>query len=171
VGDVSDPFDIENLRLSPELAAELAKAKAERDASKRKGNKPEWLAGKIAASSAGTKKPRKAEDWYVRVSLRALAVASGALRERRLVVFLYILYRVFKDKRHTVAVGNEILARLGVSARTKTRALKDYEQAGVLSVEWRSGKSPLVTVPGRYVVKSPLDAYPVRSDDDPDSSD
>ena len=153
--DESDPFDLDRLRLSPELAAELATAKAERNASKRKANKPEWLAGKIAASSSGTKKPRQAEDYYVQVSLKAIAAAAGALRERRLVVFLYVLYRVFKDEKLTVAIGNSILGRLGVGHKTKVRALRDYERAGVLSVEWRGGKSPLVTISKQYVVELP----------------
>jgi hypothetical protein len=160
MGDGSDPFDLDRLRLSPELAAELASAKAERDAGKRKANKPAWLAGKIAAGTSGTKKPRKEEEVFVQVSLGAIAAAAGALRERRLVVFLYVLYRVFMDKRLTVVIGNEILRRLGVSHKTKERALKDYERAGVLSVEWRVGKSPLVTVPERYVVGSHPDAIP-----------
>jgi hypothetical protein len=155
MNDEFDPFDIENVR-SPEAAAAEAALRADREARKRNGGMPPELETKLAAHKAKGegKKSKRDEDWFVMISVRGIVDGAKALREKRFVVWLYVLYRVFKDKRLTVAIGNAVLKQWGVSKRTKIRALQDYERAGLFSVEWRDGKSPLVTVPERYRVWS-----------------
>jgi hypothetical protein len=146
--DSFDAFDPERFRLSPEMAAELARAKAERDADKRKGNKPEWLADKIAATGARSGRPAKIkpEDLFVQILHRAVAAGGKALHDRQWMVWLYIHYRALWDKTNTVEIGNKTLKEWGVSPTVKNRALYAFERAGLISIEWRGNKSPLVTL-------------------------
>jgi hypothetical protein len=145
--DGADPFDLDRLRLSPELAAELVKAKAERDASKRSGMPP-GLEAKLAAHRAkgGVKKPKNKDDLFVQILHRAVAAAGEALRDRQWMVWLYIHYRALWDKTNTVEIGNKTLKQWGVGRMVKNRALYAFERAGLISIEWRGNKSPLVTL-------------------------
>lgn len=146
--DSFDAFDPERFRLSPEMAAELARAKAERDAGKRKGNKPAWLVDKIAATRArpGRLAKAKAEDLFVQILHRAVAAGGKALHDRQWMVWLYIHYRALWDKTNTVEIGNKTLKEWGVNRTVKNRALYAFERAGLITVEWRGNKSPLVAL-------------------------
>jgi hypothetical protein len=140
-----DPFDL--VALSPEVAAELARAKAERDAGKRKGNKPAWLADKIAATSTGAGKPRKdLDDLFIQIPFTAIIHACTVLRDRRWPVLLGIHHRVGSDNRLTVELGNEILEQWGVSRESKREALALLQQSGGYVVEQRGRNCSLVTV-------------------------
>jgi hypothetical protein len=155
VADEFDPFDIENIR-SPEAAAADAALRANMDARKSNGGVPPGLGAKLAAHGAKGRgrKTKQDEDYFVMISIKGIVDGARALREKRFVVWLYVLYRVFKDRRLTVAIGNVVLKQWGVSKRTKVRALQDFERAGLFSIDWRDGKSPLVTVPECYRVWS-----------------
>jgi hypothetical protein len=146
--DSFDAFDPERFRLSPEMAAELARAKAERDASKRKGNKPEWLADKIAATSARPGRAAKTnrDDLFVQILHRAVAAGGRALHDKQWMVWLYIHYRALWDKTNTVEIGNKTLKEWGVGRTVKNRALYAFERAGLITVDWRGRKSPVVTL-------------------------
>ena len=61
-------------------------------------------------------------------------------------VWAYIHHRVWADKSNTVLVGNKTLSAWGVAREEKYKALRKLEAAGLISVEWRERKSPLVTV-------------------------
>jgi hypothetical protein len=59
-------------------------------------------------------------------------------------VALYLLDRAnFSD---TVRLGNRVLEKHGVSRASKWRALKLLRSAGLIAVEERRGKAPLVKV-------------------------
>ena len=141
-----DPFDIANLTLSPEDTARIVAARAERDAIRHAANKPQWLTDKIAASRGGGKKPKR-NDLFVQISHKAIAAGSGVLTgEQWWPVWLYIHFRVFWDKSSTVEIGNKTLKEWGVTRWVKTRALRALKGGGLISIEWRGRKSPLVTV-------------------------
>jgi hypothetical protein len=146
--DSFDAFDPERFRLTPEMAAELARAKAERDADKRKRNKPAWLSEKIAATSKAESgaKSKRDEDWFVQIYVKAVIAGAKAARDRRWAVWIYVHYRVGRENSNTVEVGSKTLRDWGVSPQTKLRALRFYERAGLWSVEWRGGQCPVVTV-------------------------
>jgi len=141
MNDEFDPFDPERFRLSSEVAAELARAKAERDAGKRKGKKP---AG--ASARPGRLAKAKAEDLFVQILHRAVAAGGKALHDRQWMVWLYIHYRALWDKTNTVEIGNKTLKEWGVNRTVKNRALYAFERAGLITVEWRGNKSPLVAL-------------------------
>jgi hypothetical protein len=59
----------------------------------------------------------------------------------------YRLLQVFyRDGRRPVRLGNQALSLNGVGRKQKARALVDLERLGLIRVDRRSGKSPLVTV-------------------------
>src|SRR5262249_24053057 len=120
---MNEAFDPENLKLSPEVAADLAKAEPKRTG----------------------KRPRRTEP-FLQIPHKAIMAGAKVLGGGRLLVWLYIHHRVWSDKSRTVAIGNIALRSWGVNQMTKLRALRDLEVAGLVSVQWRDRKSPLVTV-------------------------
>jgi hypothetical protein len=119
---MSDAFDPARFKLSPEMADELAKATPKR-----------------------SKQPKRTEPFLL-ITLQDIVTGGKALRDRRLLVWLYIKYRAWKESSNTVAIGNRNLQSWGVSPWTKCRALRDFERAGLISVDWRERTSPVVTL-------------------------
>jgi hypothetical protein len=117
-------FDPSNFKLPPEMAADLAKA-----ASKRHGERP-----------------RRIEP-FLQVPHKALVAGSAVLRSsKQFLVWLYVFHRVWSDKNNTVVVANQTLNSWGVSRDQKTQALRLLEEAGLITVQWRERRSPLVTL-------------------------
>jgi hypothetical protein len=75
MNDEFDPFDIENLR-SPEAVAAEAALKADMEARKRNGDKPEWLKAKLAVKAKGGAQRTKREDLFTQIPNKAI-VAGG----------------------------------------------------------------------------------------------
>jgi hypothetical protein len=61
-------------------------------------------------------------------------------------VWFYIHYRVWAEKNRTVPLASKTLVAAGVNRRVKYRALIRLEQAGLIRVERRGRRSPLVTL-------------------------
>jgi hypothetical protein len=59
---------------------------------------------------------------------------------------LHLLYLNWKSRGEPFKLVNGTLSYDGISREMKTRALKDLEQRGLVSVEWRERKSPVVHV-------------------------
>jgi hypothetical protein len=116
-------FDPERFRLPPEMAAELARKP------KRHG-----------------KRPKRTEP-FLQIPHRALVVGGEVLvSSEQLLVWLYIHHRLWADKVDTVVIANQALEAWGVGRRAKYAALKNLERAGLICVERRERKSPLVTL-------------------------
>ena len=88
---MSDAFDPARFELSPEMADELANAKPKR-----------------------SKQPKRTEPFLL-ITLQDIVTGGKALRDRRLLVWLYIKYRAWKESSNTVAIGNRNLRSWGVS--------------------------------------------------------
>lgn len=99
-----------------------------------------------AAPPARKLRPRATEP-FVLVSVKQLKRGAEACGGQRLLVWLYILYKAKLRSENTVLIANKTLAGWGVSRHAKTRALRELEAAGLISVEWRERRSPVVTVP------------------------
>jgi hypothetical protein len=115
----TDPFAIENLRLPDDMIAE----------------RPATVPRKI----------RKRREHFVILPMiwwEKLEGASG----RTCRVAWYLLYQHWKDAGKPIKLANAILAAAGISPDSKTRALRDLEKRGLISVEWRDRKAPRVTV-------------------------
>jgi hypothetical protein len=125
---MNDAFDLDGLRLAPEVAAQI-------------GKKP---SKKQDGGQAGRTEP------FLQISHKAILAGSEVLRgTKQFLVWLYLFHRVWADKSRTVALANQTLSNWGVGRREKYKALRQLEAAGLISVEWRQRRSPLVTlIPG-----------------------
>jgi hypothetical protein len=82
-------------------------------------------------------------EWMERLeSARYIATPKVAHR---------LLHQSFKDRRHVIRLANGVLALKGVSRDQKWRALGELEALGLISIERRPRKSPIVTL--LHVVK------------------
>jgi hypothetical protein len=61
-------------------------------------------------------------------------------------VALHLLYRHWKSSGRPISLANGVLKMEGVSRGTKWRGLRELEQLGLITVECRPNKSPMVTV-------------------------
>jgi hypothetical protein len=78
----------------------------------------------------------------------ANALASSDASEKVWVVACHILYETWRAKGQPIKLPNGMLARCGVSRFAKYRALEKLEQLGLVSIEWRAKKSPIVAIRG-----------------------
>jgi hypothetical protein len=69
------------------------------------------------------------------------AVNSGTER-----VFRHLLFLTWRSPDKPVVLANAELARKGIDRQTKRRTLLELEVLGLIRVEWRYKKSPIVTV-------------------------
>jgi hypothetical protein len=151
VDDKRDPFSIENLR-SPELEAAEAALRADIAARRGGGNKPKWLADKIASTSTGVravrKKPRDRSKYFVRfpmVWVEALAKIHAGSHTYR--VALGLVFEAWdREGGQEVKFTNELAEKFGVSRKGKASALRQLKKAGLVSVRGMGRKSPRVTL-------------------------
>jgi DNA-binding transcriptional ArsR family regulator len=117
--------ELAEFRVSPEIVAQIAAAKA---------------AAKLPV------KRKRATGRFVIASFEGVAAASAAFQDRRMLVWLFLVYQARLKDITSVDVTNQALAALGVDRQTKYRALKSLEAAGLISVERRGKRSPHVTL-------------------------
>jgi hypothetical protein len=92
-------------------------------------------------------KPKRRREPFLQIPISAIAAGGGAVRgAKQLIVWLYIHHRVWADLKDTVLIGNPTLKEWGVDRQTKYKALKALEFAGLIAVQWRPNRSPLVTL-------------------------
>jgi hypothetical protein len=122
---MNDAFEPEALRLAPELAAQIGKRSS----------------GKWSSRQSDRTEP------FLQIPHKAIVAGSEVLRgTKQFLVWLYLFHRVWADKCSTVALANQTLSKWGVGRREKYKALRQLETAGLISVEWRKRRSPLVTL-------------------------
>lgn len=59
---------------------------------------------------------------------------------------LHLLHVYFETKHKTFKVTNQMAAEAGLSRYQKTHALADMASWGIIAVEWRGKRSPIVTL-------------------------
>jgi hypothetical protein len=113
-----DPFDLKNLAL-PEAP--------------------------ISARQLESTAPRvpKRKKQFVKVPMPWVDRLDGATGQSYRVALL-LLYEGWRASTNTVKLGNSMVAFNGVSRQSKWRALTDLEKRGLIKVERRPKKSPLV---------------------------
>ena len=90
-------------------------------------------------------KPKKRRQHFVRVPWMWMEKLIGC-RGQTLRVAFVVLYLDWKAKGQPVKLANKLPQMVGVSRRAKWRALTDLESLGLISVERRARKSPMVQV-------------------------
>jgi hypothetical protein len=127
--DPDDPHaDVKKHALTPEVRAMIDRAYLEKKA------------------KAKAKRASRPNVGFVKVPL----VWAERLAQARYIgtyrVALWVLYLHWKRKAPTFPLANGELGGWGVSRWVKHRALSDLERLGLIRVEWRSRKSPIVTI-------------------------
>jgi len=120
-------MSIDDFKLAPEQVAALrAKARASE-----------------ARSAAGHPRRKRA---FVSLSLTEIAVAAQAMNCPRVFVWAWLKYRMWQTKSATVAVSNRALIGYGIDRYAKYHALAQLEAAGLVRVERRTRRTPVVTL-------------------------
>jgi hypothetical protein len=83
---------------------------------------------------------------FVKVSLWWIAAAAKAARSPATIVFIELLHAAWKTRSLTFPLPNNRLGKLGVSRDVKRRVLQDLERGGLIRIERRSRRSPVVTL-------------------------
>jgi hypothetical protein len=115
-----DPFDIAKLRINP---ATLVTALVPARIRKRRGTfaqVPMW--------------------WYEKLAKPAPISRYTCL------VAIYLLHLNWKNDGKPFKLASGMLAYDGISPDAKLRALKDLEQRGLITIEWRGKRSPIIHV-------------------------
>ena len=102
---------------------------------------------KLAAAPVPTK-IRKRREQFVMVPMRWYEKLANPIPSCRCtcLVALHVLHLHWKGDGKPIKLANGMLEYDGISHDSKTRALKELEQRGLVTVEWREKKSPIVKV-------------------------
>jgi hypothetical protein len=88
----------------------------------------------------------RSKDTFVKVPLWWITEAAKATDTPAALVCIYLLHASWKAKSTTFLLPNGWFKQHGVSPKTKRRVLRDLAAAGLITVDWRPRKSPLVTL-------------------------
>ncbi len=106
----------------------------------------DWARRRRAELEAAVPVRRKKREPFVKVPLATAAEAAAASGCSQMMVWLYLLYRSWKLQKPSFAVPSSALRNFGISREVKRRALRNFEGAGLIVVERRMHKNPIVTL-------------------------
>ena len=91
-------------------------------------------------------KPQNKKDLFVQVPLWWIEQATKATRSPQAFVCVWLLHLAWQSKSASFPLPNDRLAKRGADRQAKRRALANLEKAGLISIERRLGKAPIVTM-------------------------
>jgi hypothetical protein len=106
---------------------------------------PWHIRRKIELEAAAPMKRKKVEA-FVKVPLWWITTAADATGSPAVLVLIELLRLQWKTRRMSFPVPNARLKNLGVSREVKRRVLRDLQRAGLITVDRRTRKSPIVTL-------------------------
>jgi hypothetical protein len=95
---------------------------------------------------------KKRHHIFVQVPLILVDKMVRHSRDKTFAVLCHLLHEDWKQGGGPIKVPNSFLKKLGVGRGAKSRALKKLESLGIISVERRDRKSPIVTITNRSEV-------------------
>ena len=95
---------------------------------------------------------KKRHQIFVQVPLILVDKMVRHSRDKTFAVLCHLLHEDWKQGGGPIKVPNGFLNKLGVGRGAKSRALKKLERLGIISVERRDRKSPIVTITNRSEV-------------------
>jgi hypothetical protein len=125
VKNKADPFNLDNLRLTPEAASAM---------------------GRAAAAKGAQAPSKRQQQQFVMVPWPWIKRLKGARLPASHMVGYLILYQSWRMKGQPVPVSTVALRPLGVTRWAKWRALKELERLGLIRVQKSPGRAPLATV-------------------------
>src|SRR5208283_6047192 len=111
-----DPFDLENLRLTPEKIAEIEGARAKLQPARQ-----------LQRAKTGI---------FVKLPYERILAAAGELQNAQLAVLVELAYQVFRTHNTEVLLTNRAFRSTGLSHDAKVRALRRLEAVGLIKVDW-----------------------------------
>jgi hypothetical protein len=109
----------------------------------------DWAAKRLAElEAAAPKKRKKKVEPFVNVPLWWAEAAAKATKTPKAMVWIQLLHAAWKAKRSTFPLPNGRLRKVGATRFAKYRALRELEEAGLIMVERRNGKTTIVTIVG-----------------------
>jgi len=105
-----------------------------------------WAKQRLAELEAAAPAKRKKTVPFAKVPLPLAAEAAAATGGLRLFVWIWLLERSWRHQTRTVVVPNTALRQYGISREVKRSALNDLAAAGLITVEHRPYKNPIVTL-------------------------
>jgi hypothetical protein len=85
----------------------------------------------------------KARRYFIKVPLIWAQRLTGAPGQTYALA-LHILFLHFRERGAAITLANRAIKRDGIPSQSKRRALRDLERRGLVSVDWRSKRSPIV---------------------------
>jgi hypothetical protein len=105
-----------------------------------------WAEKRLRELKTAAPVKRKKVDPFVKVPLWWIAEATKLTRTPAALVCIHLLHASWKAKNLTFPLPNGRLKKEGVSREIKRRVLRDLEAGGLITVERRSCKTPIVTL-------------------------
>ena len=99
-----------------------------------------------AIRPAGRRQSKVRKDTFVKVPLWWIEQATRATRTPRAFVCIWLLHLSWRARSTTFPRPNDRLGKRGVDRQAKRRTLLALEAAGLITVERRHGKTPVVTL-------------------------
>jgi hypothetical protein len=106
------------------------------------------LSDPTIAPKTGGQPKRKASEWKRYYTLfpyswqeRLRGCKAGSI----FLLALYLLYEHWRSGGHRIRLSNGVLAAEGVGRNAKLDGLRELERRGLVQVEWRPRRAPLVT--------------------------
>jgi len=116
----SDDLNLDDLKLPPEMVRECAVGLP--------------------------KRIKKRRQQFVKLPLAWVDILSRDSRDKALVVLCHLLLLHWKQRGGTIKLPNGFLEMIGVGRGAKWRVLNKLESVGIISIERRGRKSPIVTI-------------------------
>jgi hypothetical protein len=113
--------------------------------------------------TAALRQQQKKEEAFVLMPLARAAEVTKCMKAKGVMVWIVLLYLVWKNKKQTVKLSNEVIKHYGVSRHVKYRALVALEAAGIIAVEWQNGRTPLVNCFGANLYYSRAESVRLRN--------
>jgi hypothetical protein len=103
--------------------------------------------GPIISSTPPRVAKRKAQ--FVRLPLVAVDIMAKTSKDKLMPIYCHVLYESWRTGGGPVTLANGFLEQqLGISPDAKIHALHRLKEAGLVSVDFRKNKNPIVTVLG-----------------------
>ena len=106
----------------------------------------DWAKQRRAELEAAAPVKREKTEPFAMLRLKRAAAAYAAMNCPKAMVWAWLMHETRKTGKATVTMPNGALAKLGVSRKVKSLALRRLEAAGLITIERPSRKTPVVTL-------------------------
>jgi Bacterial regulatory proteins, gntR family len=100
----------------------------------------------VETIKSDAKPNRRMANSFAQVPLGWAAAAAKATKTPRAMVWVLLQHMAWQNDHAAFPVSNAVLAKYGVSREVKRRALASLESSGLIVVERRHGRAPVVTL-------------------------